>query len=128
MPKMYQLLLMEIDARAAGASGDVSASAEPMFERLSFLATGETISASGTAIISIQGTNMPATQPDDVEVEVDRQWVELGTITLDLTDAVDDDLERGFVTDAAWQHIRAVATRADAGAYVQVWMGQVRKV
>ena len=76
-----------------------------------FQAYGTTSAGSGTAVVSIQGSNIDNTNA----------FITLGTISLTLGTTITAD---GFTTTAPWKYIRAnVVSISGTGASVNVLMG-----
>jgi hypothetical protein len=80
-------------------------------------ATSETSSGSGSAVVVIEGSNLPA--PSKAS-----DWKELGTITLTPTTTGDSD---GFPVSASWDKVRArVTTISGTGVKLSVYICEGR--
>lgn len=98
-------------AQSATGAGETH---NPLTEKLSFQAVGRTTSGAGTAVVSIEVSNVPEPSADD-------HWITALEISLTLTNA--NDVSDGQQIDAAWRHVRANVTEiTGTGATVDVYM------
>lgn len=103
---MKQSSVKLLNAATATGSGE---SHEPRDAKRTFQATGFTTAGVGAVDVRIEASNDNS------------NFLEIGSITLVLSTTAATD---GFLSDAAWRHIRArVASISGTGASVTVWMG-----